>query len=365
MYRRVAKPVLFAIPPDTVHSATIRLGKAAQKIPIFRRALHDMWAYDNSVLHQTLHDLYFHNPIGLSAGFDKNIELPPLVRSIGFGFMEAGTITNTASSGNARPWFFRLPKSQSIVVHAGLANQGIAKALQRIPSYPTGTFDGFPLNISVAQTNSPDINTTHKAIQDCIAGITLIQKSSQANMLTINISCPNTFHGEPFTNSKTLDELLGAVDALNLSVPVFLKMPSDLAWQDFNKLLQAAARHRVAGVTICNLTKDRSNNAIKDILPNTVKGGLSGKPTYEISNQLIRETYRHYKDRFTIIGVGGVFNAEDAYVKIRSGASVVELITGMIYNGPQVIGQINQGLAEMLRRDGFHSITDAIGIDVD
>lgn len=351
------------MPPDAAHSGTVALGRVMQSLGIVTKGMSAAWAYRDPILSQTIFDIDFMNPIGLSAGFDKNIQLGPLIKAVGFGFMEGGTVTRGACSGNARPWFYRLPHSRGLVVHSGLANHGIpviARSLQRT-SLPPG---GFPLNISVASTNHPSINSVPLAIDDCVEGLILLEQVNAMRMVTINISCPNTSGGEPFTKPDALDQLLSRVDELSLTQPLFLKMPINLPWREFSKLLAVAARHSVSGVTIANLTKDRRIVDKQDALPSAVRGGISGKPTFERSNRLIRATYQSYGERFTIIGVGGVFSAEDAYAKIRSGASLVALITGMIYQGPQLIGQINQGLVELLRRDGFSSISAAIGSDV-
>lgn len=354
---------MFRIPPDHVHNGLLRTGSFMQQSTAMRTLITHSWNYQRPILSQTIHGIQFRNPIGLSAGFDKNAQLIPLLKAVGFGFAEVGTITNHASKGNSRPWFHRLPKSKSLVVHAGLANQGIPAVTKRIRQYPAETFEQFPLNISIAQTNSKQVNTEKKAIADCIAGIQTIQKANVGTFITINISCPNTFHGEPFTTPRALNRLLAAIDALQITQPLFLKMPSDLSWPAFAALLDVAATHTIAGLTIGNLTKNRNTPYVLDSLPEHIKGGLSGRPTFDITNQLIYQTRKHYGDRFTIIGVGGVFSAEDAYKKIRLGADLVSLITGMIYEGPQRIGQINEGLARLLRRDGFQSIADAVGID--
>ena len=138
-------------------------------------------------------------------------------------------------------------------------------------------------------------------------------------------------------------------------------MPSHLSWHEFHGLLQVIARHHVDGLTIGNLAKDRSKVVLKDPLPNHIQGGLSGKPTQKATNDLIRKTRLTYRDRFIIVGVGGIFTAEDAYEKIRLGANLVELITGMIFEGPQCIGRINKGIATMLERDGYKNVADAVG----
>lgn len=362
MYRVAIKPILFRQKPDAVHTHMIASAAHLQQSRLVGSLLAASWAYrDSAALGQTIHGITFENPIGLSAGFDKNFQLPPLLKAIGFGFMEGGSLTYRACAGNPRPWFYRLPRTKSLVVHAGLANEGVGAILARLASYPDGTFDHFPLNISVAKTNSPDACRRLDAIKDYVGSLKAIQAASIGDLITLNISCPNTFGGEPFTTPSNLEQLLAAVDKLQLVQPLFIKMPANLEWQAFNKLLRVATQHRVAGVTISNLTKDRRRAVLLDVLPEQVPGGLSGKPTFELSNELIAKTYRRYGDRLTIIGVGGVFSAEDAYTKIKLGASLVELITGMIFEGPQLIGQINQGLAALIRKDGFSSISQAVG----
>lgn len=363
VYRHIAKPIMFKIAPDSVHNGIVRTGKFVQAVGPLRDLIHYSWAYDNpKMLRQKIHGVQFYNPIGLSAGFDANFELAPLLKAIGFGFMEGGSLTYKFCAGNPRPWFYRLPNSKSLVVNKGLANNGVDAILHHIKNYPKGTFRHFPLNISVAKTNSQDSSTDEGAIADYTGSLKAIKKSGIGDIVTLNISCPNAYGGEPFTTPAKLNRLLTATDEVGLEQLVFIKMPSDLAWPEFEKLVKVAEKHKVAGLTISNLAKDR--NAIKqDKLPKRIKGNMSGKPTWDLSNDLIRHTYKKYGKRFVISGVGGVFSAEDAYTKIKLGATLVEMITGMIFEGPQIIGQINQGLAELLERDGFTHISQAIGKD--
>lgn len=365
IYKHLVKPMLFRHQPDGVHDAMLAMGTRVQRVSALRNLVRVTWTYqDPKSLSQSIAGIYFKNPVGLSAGFDKNFVLPPLLKAIGFGFMEGGSLTLHECPGNPRPWFHRLPKSKSLVVYVGLANQGVSKIIDRIRKYPASTFDDFPLNVSVARTNLPIACTDKDAIADYIGSLRLLDTYSVGEMITLNISCPNTYGGEPFNVPDKLEKLLSAVDGLKLSQPVFIKMPGDLSWGAFKELLDVAARHRVTGVTIQNLAKDRSKLKLKDPLPDSIKGNLSGKPTWETSNMLIRKTRQTYRDRFVIIGVGGIFSAEDAYTKIRLGANLVELITGMIFEGPQLIGEINQGLTKLLVRDGFTNISQATGADV-
>lgn len=364
-YTKTVKPLLFKQKPDTVHERLLQAGANLQRLRVVRSLVHGVWAYENSArLGQDVLGIHFRNPIGLSAGFDKNFELPPMIKSIGFGFMEGGSLTYEPCTGNPKPWFYRLPKTKSIVVYAGLANQGVTKIINRIKSYTPSTFTDFPLNISVAKTNSKATANEADAIADYIGSLSQIKKAAVGSMVTLNISCPNTYGGEPFTTPGMLERLLQKVDDIHMPQPIFIKMPADLSWPSFDELLVVAAKHRVAGITISNLAKDRGQVKLMDPLPETVKGGLSGKPTWELSNNLIRQTYKKYHGRFVIIGVGGVFSAEDAYTKIKLGATLVELITGIIFEGPQLIGQINQGLVALLKQDGYQTIGEAIGVDV-
>ncbi len=363
-YTKVVKPILFKQKPDAVHGHLLQAVNRLQSLGFIRRLVHDVWAYENNArLSQEVLGIHFRNPIGLSAGFDKNFELPPMLKSIGFGFMEGGSLTYKPCTGNPKPWFYRLPRTKSIVVYAGLANQGVTKIIERIKNYTPSTFTEFPLNISVAKTNSKITADEAGAIADYVSSLSQIKKAAVGSMVTLNISCPNTYGGEPFTTPELLERLLEKVDEVQMPQPIFIKMPADLDWPDFDKLLAVAAKHRVAGITISNLAKDRGQAKLMDPLSATVKGGLSGKPTWGLSNNLIRETYKKYHERFVIIGVGGVFSAEDAYTKIKLGATLVELITGMIFEGPQLIGQINQGFVALLKRDGYQTISEAIGVD--
>ncbi len=363
-YTYIAKPLLFRFKPDSVHDSLVKFGSRVQKHRVLRSVIETSWAYKNdAMLSQTINGVTFHNPVGLSAGFDKNIVLARLIKSVGFGFMEGGSITLHACDGNPRPWFYRLPKTKSIVVYAGLANKGVGAIIKTVLNYPTGTFSDFPLNISVAKTNSKETCTYKEAINDYTSSLIQLQRANVGDMYTLNISCPNTYGGEPFTTPKRLESLLNAVDTLEPKKPLFIKMPSHLPWNEFNELLEVAQRHSVQGLTISNLAKDRGQAKLMDHLPESVEGNLSGEPTRELSNDLIRKTYEQYDKRFTIIGVGGIFSAEDAYEKIRLGASLVELITGLIFEGPQLIGQINRGLAQLLAQDGYSTISEAIGVD--
>lgn len=344
----------------------MKVGGLVGKTPPLRGLVHACWAYSNNdYLKTKIAGVEVQNPVGLSAGFDNNFTLVPLIKSVGFGFIEGGSLTLHETPGNPRPWFHRLPHTRSLVVNKGLSNEGVDKIIARIEAYKPSMTQNFPINVSVAKTNSPGACTTSDAVDDYIGSLKQLKQHDTGSLITINISCPNTYGGEPFTTPKNLTALLKAVDRLKLKKPLFLKMPSDLSWKEFKALADIAATHNVQGLTIHNLAKTRKDVDPRDTLTKDIKGNLSGKPTWKTSNEFIKKTRQTYGDRFTIIGVGGIFSAEDAYTKIKLGADAVELITGMIFNGPQLIGQINKGIVNLLKADGYSNISQAVGADLD
>ena len=362
MYKKIIKPILFLFPPDFIHNTTVRAGRVVQVLPPVRWILRKWWAYSDARLNQSILDIDFANPIGLSAGFDKNVQLTPLMSSVGFGFETGGSVTLGERKGNARPWFYRLPKTQSLVVHAGLANRGIVNGEATIIKNSRRS-KNLPLFISVAIVAKTSKETCQDAIIDAKNTILYILQHSLAKAIEINISCPNAGDEQPFTNPRMLDELLTELDKIERSLPFLIKMPQVSSLKEFDALLRIVDRHNIQGLTIANLVKDRSSVKLLDELPEDVKGGLSGAPTRKVSTAMVRYAYKKYAQRFTIIGVGGVFSAEHAYEKIRAGASLVGMITGVIFEGPQVVGKINKGLIKLLDEDGFMSITEAIGAD--
>ena len=361
MYKKVIKPILFLFSPDFVHNATVRMGRIIQLFPPVRLILRQWWGYRNASLEQEVCGITFKNPVGLSAGFDKNVQLTPLIESVGFGFETAGSVTLAPRRGNQRPWFHRLPNTQSLVVYAGMANRGL-------PSIAPGVrrnkkkLQSMPLSISVAVVAKSRKETNEDAIIDAKNTTLYILQHKLAQMVEINISCPNV--GKiPFSEPEMLEKLLASLDTVDRTVPFFVKMPHLEDMKHFDSLLKVIVRHNIQGVTIANLIKDRQNVVLKDPLSEDIRGGLSGAPTRKHSIELIRHTYRNYGDRLKIIGVGGIFSAKDAYEKIRAGADLVALITGMIFEGPQLIGQINHDLVDLMRKDGFRTISEAVGAD--
>ena len=361
-YQRVAKPVLFALSPDFVHSATMNLLAVAGEVPGLPEGVHASFAKRHPELESSWQGIYFSSPVGLSAGLDKNAQGVKIMQSVGFGFSEVGSVTARRCDGNPRPWFYRLPKTQSLVVHAGLPNIGIDGVMKRLERLPKKWQRDYPTILSVARTNDEAASSDDAGIADFMVSVTRAMASPAVQMVELNISCPNAFVGERFTDPALLKRLLAALAKLTITKPILIKMPIELSWEETDALITIADESGiVAGFTFGNLRKDRTGVALKDELPDTVEGGLSGAPTRELSTQLIAKTYQKYGDKFLLIGVGGILSAKDAYEKIKAGATYVELVTGLILNGPSFVEDVNSGLVRLLKKDGYAHISEAVG----
>lgn len=342
--------------PEFVHDTTASFGKLLGCFSFTRWVVARLFSFQSPLLEQDILGIHFANPIGLSAGFDKNAELLDILPSVGFGFAEVGSITGEPCEGNNKKRLWRLPKSKSLVVYYGLKNDGAEVISQRLQNKKLT----FPVGISVAKTNSPTTVETTQGVEDYVKAHRLM--SNIGAYTTINISCPNAFGGQPFTSPDRLEALLVEIDKVATSKPTLVKFSPDMTEAELDDLLTVIARHKVAGIVCTNLTKNRDLSSIKDDnLPDV--GGMSGKVVEELSNKLLSDVYKKTQGKYILIGSGGVFSAEDAYKKIRLGANLIQLITGMIYQGPQVIGEINHGLEQLLKRDGFKNISEAVGAD--
>jgi len=359
-YKVIFKPLFFLIDPETTHQQMLAFGNFLGSNRITKALTALFFFYSNKSLEQKILGIKFPNPIGLAAGFDKDGVLTDITPRVGFGFTEVGSITGEPCEGNPKPRLWRLIKSKGIVVYYGLKNDGCEKILKRLKNK---TFT-IPIGISIAKTNSPKTVEVEDGIADYVKAYGKF--TNIGSYFTINISCPNTYGGQPFTDVGRLEALLTEIDRVQSRKPIFLKMPPDLDKKKIDQIIDVARRHRVAGFICTNLTDDRANPKIAHkLIDKSVpkKGGISGKPVEGLANDLVSYVYRKTKGEFLIIGCGGVFSARDAYKKIKLGASLVQLITGMIFEGPQLISEINQGLVNLLKKDGFTNISQAIGME--
>ena len=352
-YDHLAKPIFFAFDPEFIHDSMLTLGNILGQTSATRWTTKVMFDYENPALSQTLAGINFINPIGLAAGFDKNAKIVNILPDVGFGFAEIGSITKESFAGNSGKRLTRLPKSNAIVVNYGLANKGVEEIAKRLESSQLR----IPFGTSIAPTNSQKTNTLKTAVKDCEYSYDRLK--NVGDYTTLNLSCPNTGCDQPFMQTDWLEALLKTVGTIKTKKPIFIKVSPDHSLDHMDKIFKIADKHGVAGIICTNLTKPRNNTKILDKnVP--ISGGISGKVVEELSNKLIDHIYQKYNDRFIIVGCGGVFTAEDAYQKIKLGASLIQLITGMIFKGPQTIGAINFGLVELLKQDGFDSIEELI-----
>lgn len=352
----MVRPLLFLLDPEDVHDAALALGGALASTAPSRAVIRTLLAHQNPALGQTIASIRFANPVGLAAGFDKNAQLAPLLEDIGFGFGEIGSITADACPGNPRPRLWRLKKDRSLLVHYGLKSDGVDTIAAKLARLRTTV----PLGTNIARTNDRAAGATTEA------GIADYARSYQrlatiGAFTVINISCPNAFCGYTFADPDKLDALLRALAAIKTSKPFFIKLSPDVSDQTLEALVAVGMRHGAAGFVCTNLTAQHPPHLTPDLAPSV--GGISGKLLDRQSDRMIAAVYRLARGKAAVIGCGGIFSAQDAYRKIRLGASLVELITGMIYQGPQLIGEINAELAVLLRKDGFRSIADAVGAD--
>lgn len=355
-YKHILKPIFFLYDPEKIHDRMTHTGSILGKCRIGRGITSAFFNYKNTILEQKICGIHFPNPIGLSAGFDKNAQLTQILPSVGFGFVEIGSVTGEPCEGNPKPRLWRLKRSESLAVYYGLKNDGAETIAARLSTVKTK----IPLGISVAKTNCAATVDREAGIKDYVKAYRAFK--GIGDYVTVNISCPNAFGGQPFTDAESLEKLLHAINNIRDEKPIFLKLSPDLTQKQLDELLTVAAQQKMQGLISTNLTKDRSKLVIKDkIIPE--KGGLSGKLVESLSNQQIAHIYKKTKGKMVIIGSGGIFTAEDAYKKIRLGASLLQMITGMIFQGPQTISTINQGLVSLLKKDGFKNIREAVGVD--
>lgn len=357
-YQWILKPIFFKFDPENVHDFMNKVGIFLGRYSLARKITSFCFNYSNPFLEQNILGINFKNPVGLSAGFDKNAELIEIMPSVGFGFTEVGSITGNTCSGNPKPRLWRLKESKSLAVYYGLKNDGCIAISERLQKKMQEKKFDIPVGISIAKTNCKETVDTNVAIEDYFKAYKAF--ASIGDYITINISCPNAFGGQPFTDIHKLNALLEKIMSVPKTKPIFIKISPDMTSKEVDDIINTAIKFKIDGFICTNLTKNRNNkNIIDKEVPEL--GGLSGKVVGDLSLELIRYVYKKTKGKFVIIGAGGISSAIDAYKKILAGASLAQLITGMIFEGPQVISGINLGLVKLLKADGYKNISEAVG----
>jgi dihydroorotate dehydrogenase len=362
LYKTLGKPVLFRMDAEKAHHLTINGLSVVGAIPGGKQLLKAMYGVSHyPQLAQSLWGIEFANPVGLAAGLDKNAKAVSGFSQIGFGFMEVGTITPKPQTGNEQPRLFRLPSDEALINRMGFNNVGVEEMernLRKLRDRP------IPIAINIGKNKVTPNENAEDDYRACIRALYEL-----GDFFVVNISSPNTPELRNLQHGNDLSRLLDAVmDELEMQQekhghpgkPVLVKIAPDLKSDELEMMVQTILESGVSGIIATNTTLGREG--LKH--PNREQaGGLSGKPLARRSTEIIRDIYRLTRGALPIIGSGGIFTAQDAYDKIRAGASLVEVYTALIYEGPGLLGQLNEGLAALMKKDGFTHITQAIGSD--
>ncbi len=357
-YRSLIRPILFQQDPEQAHEGTIHLLETltATQSELLRLAP----VQTRAALQTEVAGIKFPNPVGLAAGFDKNGKALPFWHTCGFGFAEVGTITAQPQPGNPKPRVFRYPEQEAVVNRLGFNSEGAEVVAERIERVRRSGFPlPIPIGINIGKTKI--VEGEEAVLEDYRAGFQRL--APLADFVTINVSSPNTPGLRLWQEKAKLSALLGmlAQEAKGLpqSVPLFLKIAPDMNQADMDDMIEVALENGLAGLIATNTTIAREGATANMESP----GGLSGKPLCEKSLGVLRYLYRQSQGRLPIIGVGGINSAEAAYERIKAGASLVQVYTGMIYEGPFLPRQINSGLLRLMERDGVKSIAEAVGAE--
>lgn len=350
LYRSL-RPLLFTLPPERAHRLTIRalqaLGKVSAPAP------------DDHLLAQKLMGLEFDNPFGMAAGFDKDGEAMAGVHAVGFGFTEIGTLTPLPQPGNPKPRVFRLTEYEALINRLGFNNKGHVDALHRLEVFratPAGK-KARPIGVNIgANKESADRIADYEM---GAARFAAPRPNNLADYLTVNISSPNTPGLRDLQGGDAVVEIMQRVRAAAPDTPILVKIAPDLTIEQACEIAAMAQKHGIDGLIIANTTLARDGVAGSKHAGEA--GGVSGRPVFDMSTHMLSEVYQASGGKLTLIGVGGVSGATEAYAKIRAGASLVQLYTGLIYQGPGMVGAMKRELADMLRADGLDSLTAAIG----
>jgi dihydroorotate dehydrogenase len=346
----VIKPLLFALSAETAHRTVSGLLRVAQGTPV-ESILGARYALEDDRLVVEAFGETFPNPIGVAAGFDKNGEMPSVLTSLGFGHVEIGGVTAERQPGNPRPRMFRLTEDRGLINRMGFNNDGadeVGERLghKRLPEAPVG--------INIGKSKSTPLED---AAEDY--AYTYERVADHGDFFVVNVSSPNTPGLRELQDREPLERILTALRNRGAS-PLLVKFSPDLPEAAIEEALELAEDLDLDGVIATNTTTDRPDSLRG--ADREEEGGLSGKPIEERATEMVR--FVAARTDLPVIGVGGVFTAEDAYRKIRAGATLVQLYTGLVYRGPSIARDINEGLIELLERDGFDSIEDAVGADL-
>ncbi|HUS37137.1 MAG TPA: quinone-dependent dihydroorotate dehydrogenase [Verrucomicrobiae bacterium] len=359
-YQQVVRPALFAYDSEKIHDATLQGLATLSLSRLGLDALNSF--YEAPRLPVQLWGLEFPNPVGIAAGMDKAAAAVPAWEAMGFGFCELGGVTWHPQPGNPSPRMFRAPADEALVNRMGFNNAGAEAVAKRLREWKNrGLWPKAPVGINVGKSK---ITPNDQAAEDYRQTLALLQPL--ADFFVVNVSSPNTPNLRELQDREALDHILGAVQTENHKStkpkPILVKIAPDLTFSAIDEVLQVAAKHQLAGIVATNTTIERPTTS-DDLCKRTYTetGGLSGAPLRKRSTEIIRYIFERTEGRLPIIGVGGIFNADHAWEKIRAGATLVQCYTGLVYEGPSISKNIVCGLIDKLAAEGLSSISQAVG----
>jgi len=362
-YKTIVRPLLFRKDPEESHELILRM---LARLEFLYGTLEDWYKVEDERLTVKIGPLTFPNPVGLAGGFDKNALAPKMISSFGFGFMEVGAITAQAQPGNPKPRLYRLPEDDALINRLGFNNEGaaaIAVKLDRLRA--RGGWPKIPLGINIGRTK---IVETKDAVVDFLSCFE--QLFPHGDFFTLNVSSPNTPNLRDLQGKVLLRDLLSAVQEKNRQLaahahiglkPVLVKIAPDMEFSQVDEIIEVVEQEKLTGVVATNATAFM-RESLKSV-HGPEPGGLSGRPITALVTQFIAHIFSITRGRLPIIGVGGIFNAADAYDKIKAGANAVQIYTGWVYEGPGAVKRINRGLLRLLERDGLKHISEAVGME--
>lgn len=339
LYKSLIKPFLFKKDTESAHELAVQLSSKTSNSEVLTKLVENIYKFEDSRLRKDFLGLSFPNPIGLAAGFDKNGVTPKAMQALGFGFVEIGSITAQPSLGNPKPRAFRLPKDHSLINRMGLNNEGAEKVIRRL----SGLKLDIPMGINIAKTNDGSIHGD-AAIEDYLFSFDLANQV--ADYVTVNISCPNTGEGKTFEDPDALEALLSGLKiSQNGRKPTLVKFSVDTDKTTLERLVEICESHSVSGYVATNTSSNReylktSFSKLEEI----GNGGLSGRAIAQKSTQVVSWLKDMLKGTKPIIGVGGIDSPHSALEKMNVGADLIQIYTGMVYEGPGLVKQIKKGL---------------------
>jgi dihydroorotate dehydrogenase len=386
LYRAVVRPWLFSLDSEAIHNRTVAALSWASRHETVREALAAFYAAP--ALPVETFGLKFPNPVGLAAGMDKHAAAVPVWPALGFGFSELGGVTWHAQPGNPAPRLFRAVQDEALVNRMGFNNPGAAALARTLADWRAqGRWPAHPVGINLGKSK---ITPLENAAEDYACSLRLLWP--HADFFVVNVSSPNTPNLRQLQDKTALDEILAALQEVNASAsvsdlrssvsgttsrhtehgarlapspkPLLIKVAPDLSFDALDDILELTGPRRIAGIVATNTTITRPathNPALHRLYAET--GGLSGKPLRARSTEIIRHLFRQAHGTLPLIGVGGIFNAADAWEKITAGASLVQIYTGLVYEGPAMVREMVTGLADRLRAHGFTALAQAVGVD--